>query len=55
MNFYGSKTLKNLKRIILKTKRAVSEQEIFLEKEKKNTLHIYYSEKWTEANNTLDY
>ena len=35
MNFYGSKTPKNLKRIILKRKRAVSEQEIFLEKEKK--------------------
>jgi len=31
--FYGSKNPKNLKRIILKSKRAVSERETFLEKE----------------------
>ena len=32
------------------SKGAVSEQEIFLEKGEKNTLDIYYSENWTEAN-----
>ena len=38
--FYGSKNPKNLKRIILKIKRAVSEREIFLEKEGENTLQL---------------
>ena len=37
-------------RKILKSKCAVSEQEILLEKGEQNTLHIYYSENWTEAN-----
>ena len=38
--FYGSKYPKNLKRIILEIKRPVSEREIFLEKEGKNTLQL---------------
>ena len=46
--FYASKTPNNLKRIILKRKRAVSEWEIFWKRRKKNTLHIYYSENWPD-------
>ena len=46
--FYASKTPNNLKRVILKRKRAVSEWEIFWKRRKKNTLHIYYSENWPD-------
>ena len=45
--FCGSKTPRNLKRLVLKSKHAVSAQEIFLERRKKLLAHFFGKINWS--------